>query len=360
MTNAKSYLQPLSSWKILLRWLLASVLYYSGALWFYRWLKGTRYSIILNYHRVLDPTVCSELVPPGMYVRPQTFEKQLQYLAFHYQVVTMEQFIALRERVMPAHRPLCVITFDDGWRDNFDVALPLLRKYGLPATLFISTKFIGSERTPWFYRLGYILQALAEIPDGEGAALLSNRQDLPAALTCWFAASTAERQHHIDAVIEALKELPGAELESLVEQLQCLPVLVGQRANDNGAVMLNWQQVREMATSHVEIGSHGLTHMILTQMPLEAVHAELRESKHCLEEQLGHVVQGFSYPNGNYSDEVEALTRTAGYRYACTTRPGDVKLLDNPYQLKRIPIHDDITFSTALFACHITGIFKLL
>ena len=358
--SGKSYLQPLSSWKILLRWLLAGALYYSGALWFYRWLKGTQYSIILNYHRVLDPAVCNEFVPPGMYVRPKTFEKQLRYLALHYQVVTMEQFIALREQTEPAYRPLCVITFDDGWRDNFDVALPLLRKYGLPATLFISTKFIGNGRTPWFYRLGYILQALAEIPDGKGAALPSNRQDLPATLTRWFAASTAERQQNIDAMIEALKELPGAELESLVEQLQCLPVLTGQRANANGAVMLNWQQVREMAASRVEIGSHGLTHMILTQMPLEAAKTELQESKRSIEEQLGHTVQGFSYPNGDYSDEVEALVRAEGYRYACTTRAGYVEPCANPYRLKRIRVHDDVTFSTALFACHLTGVFKLL
>lgn len=350
------------AWKILLRWLLAGALYYSGTLYLYRLLTAKRRPIILNYHRVLDPAAAqNEAVPPGMYVRPQTFDKQLRYLAHHYQVVSMEQLMAWRERAEPTRRPLCVITFDDGWSDNYENALPLLRKYGLPATLFISTNFIGNGRTPWFYRLGHILHALAEMPDEECAALrLNDRLNLPVALMRWFAASSAERQRDTDAVIEALKQLPGPELESLVERLQQLLVLKGQSVDGNGAAMLNWQQVREMASSSFDIGSHGLTHMILTQIPPETAKTELQESKRCIEEQVERPVEGFAYPNGDYSDAVEAMVRIAGYRYACTTQPGYVESRGNPFQLKRIPVHDDITFSTALFACHITGSFNLL
>jgi len=357
----KFYQRRLPGWKILVRWLLASALYYSGTLSLYRRLRGIQKPIILNYHRVLEPAAQSEAVPSGMYVQPQTFEKHLQYLRRHFQVVTMAQLIAWRERAKPIHRPLCVITFDDGWIDNYEMALPLLRKYGLTATLFISTSFIGNRQTPWFYRLGHLLHALATMADDGSAALRPNDPSkLPPALIRWLGASRAERQRDIDAVIEEVKKLPGAELESLVEQLRQLPAAAGQPVNCNGMAMLNWQQVREMALSSFEIGSHGLTHMILTQLPQEAAKAELRESKRCIEEQLGRSVSGFSYPNGDYSDEVEALVRTAGYCYACTTKPGSVEPCDSPYQLKRIRVHDDVTFSTALFACHIAGVFKLV
>jgi peptidoglycan/xylan/chitin deacetylase (PgdA/CDA1 family) len=347
------------TWKILLRWFVAGALYYSGLLFLYRFVSGKRNPIILNYHRVLDPAVHHEAVPAGMVVRPQTFAKHLRYLKRRYRVVSMEQLIAWRERNEPTDRPLCVITFDDGWRDNYEEALPLLRRYGLPATLFISTGFVGNGWTPWFYRLAHVLHALAGISNDRCAALRSTIQiDFPAALVNWLAGSTLARQRNVEAVIEEMKTLRGAELESVIERLRVLLASAGQNVNGNAVVMLDWQQIREMAESSFEIGSHGVTHMILTQIPEHAMKAEVLESKHCIEEQLRVSVGGFSYPNGDYSEEIEALVKTAGYRYACTTKPGSVKFGDNPYRLNRIPLHDDITFSTALFACHISGVFE--
>lgn len=349
-------------WKIRLRWLLAGALYYSGTLFLYRRLWRIGCPVILNYHRVLDPAAAeNEAVPPGMYVRPQTFEKQLRYLARHYRVVTMEELLAGNERAEPARRPFCAITFDDGWSDNYEKALPLLRKYELPATLFVSTSFIGTGQTPWFYRLGHYLRILAAMPDAACATLrMKDRLKLPVPLVDWLSISSAERQRDIDAVIEGLKKLAGAELELLVEGLQQWLVSEGQSPDVDGTAMLNWPQVREMAVSSFDIGSHGVTHMILTRIPRAAAGGELRESKRCIEGQIQRPVRGFSYPNGDYSDAIEELVRAAGYHYACTTEPGCVGPRDNHFQLKRIPVHDDITFSTALFACHITGIFGLV
>jgi len=347
----------LFDWKIRLRWLLAAALYYSGTLFLYRRLRKVRDPIILNYHRVLDSvTAESEAVPPGMYVRPDTFERQLRYLAQHYHVVTVEKLLS--SEAATVRRPLCAITFDDGWRDNYERALPVLRKYGLPATFYISTDFIGSGRTPWFYRLGHILRALSEMPEEALAALRSNdARDLPGPLMRWLAASSAERRRDIDTLVEELKRLAGTELEALVERLQQWLTFQGRQTEADGAAMLDWQQVREMALSSFEIGSHGVTHMILTQVSREAAERELRESKRSIEEQIERPIGGLSYPNGDRSEALEALVRAAGYRYACTTEPGYVGSRDNPFQLRRISVHDDITFSTAMFACHIAGIF---
>jgi len=349
------------AWKIWLRWFIAAALYYSGALFLLRRIKTAGYPVILNYHRVLDGAAArKQAVPPGMYVRPRTFEKQLRYLARRYRVVTMEELLAERKSINDAARPLCAITFDDGWRDNYEQALPLLRKHRMPATLFVSTNFIGSDHTPWFYRLGHILHTLSEASDDAGDKLLSSGLDLPPALRRWLATSSAERQRSADAVIEALKDLPAPELESIVGRLQKALIVQHSSSNGNGAATLDWRQLREMASSSIEIGSHGLTHMILTQMPLQEAKTELQESKRCIEEHVEVRVGGFSYPNGNHSPELETLVRNSGYRYACTTRPGPVDPGDSPYALKRIRVHDDVTFSTALFACHIAGVFKLV
>ena len=272
------------TWKILLRWLIAGALYYSGLLSLYRFRRGKRNPIILNYHRVLDPAAHNETVPAGMVVRPQTFAKHLRYLKSRFRVVSMEQLIESRGRNEPAGRPLCVITFDDGWRDNYEEALPMLRRYGLPATLFISTGFMGNGQTPWFYRLGHVLHALAGISDDRCAALRSNAQmALPAALVDWLAGSTLQRQRDIEKVVEAMKTLPGAELELVIERLRLLLASAGQTVNGNDAAMLDWEQVRQMAQSSFEIASHGVTHLILTQIAGQAAKAEVFESKHCIE-----------------------------------------------------------------------------
>jgi peptidoglycan/xylan/chitin deacetylase (PgdA/CDA1 family) len=356
---AISQYPPVITWKILLRWLVAGALFYSGIIVLYRFFGRNKRSVILNYHRILDPGDGS--VPPGMYVRPRTFDKHLRYLKRNYQVVTMKPLVAEREKRQVQQRPLCAITFDDGWCDNYERALPLLRKYELPATLFVSTNFIGNGRHPWFYRLGRILHAMADIPEGARAEIRpKGRSRFPVALERWLAASPRERRRNADLVIEEMKNLPAAELELFVEQWHRELAATGGLVDDTEPAMLDWQQVREMADSLFEIGSHGVTHFILTNLSPEKVKQEAVESKQCIETQLGRPIDGFSYPNGDYSPAVEAQIRAAGYAYACTTRPGYVRSDDKFFQLKRIRVHDDVTFSTALFACHLAGVFKLV
>jgi peptidoglycan/xylan/chitin deacetylase (PgdA/CDA1 family) len=347
----------LTSWKILLRWLLASLLYYSGALRLYCRLGQRQRPVILTYHRVLNPAEEPGYIQPGMYVRPQTFEKHLRYLTRCYRVVTMEQLMVWRGQPTYTQRPLCVITFDDGWEDNYSQALPLLRRYHCPATLFVATDFIGSGQTPWFYRLGGLLHALAVVPNSHHGVALTPKSQVPAVLLQWLGTSTTVRRQQVDIVIEALKELPVADAERIIAQLQHLLQQTHQAIQDNQGVMLDWQQVREMQTHGIEIGSHSLSHAILTQVTQTASEREVVESKSRLETKLCQEVKGFCYPNGNYNDGIESSVKAAGYTYACTTRSGCVTPHENPYRLKRISVHQDITFSTALFACHIAGIF---
>src|SRR4051794_19130223 len=124
--------------KIFLRWLVAGALYYTGTLYLYR-IFWAQKPIVLNYHRVCNPHCEEENVPAGMYVRSETFEKHVRYLTREYQVVTMDQLVRMHQHGSLNHGRYCVITFDDGWKDNYNVALPLLRKYGLSATIFAST-----------------------------------------------------------------------------------------------------------------------------------------------------------------------------------------------------------------------------
>jgi peptidoglycan/xylan/chitin deacetylase (PgdA/CDA1 family) len=121
--------------------------------------------------------------------------------------------------------------------------------------------------------------------------------------------------------------------------------------------MLNWNQVKEMNQEGIEIGSHSLSHVILTRVDRKTIQHEVVESKRQIETQLQQEVKGFCYPNGDYNKIAIEYVRAAGYRFACTTEAGYVEPYDNLYRLKRIGVHEDITYSTPLFACHIAGIF---
>jgi peptidoglycan/xylan/chitin deacetylase (PgdA/CDA1 family) len=347
-----------SSVKLWIKWLLAGMLYYSGILYVYSKLLYRQQGMILTYHRIINLDNPDEFTQPGMYVRPHTFEKHLYYLKRRYQVVTMKELLSWCEHPKRTNRPLCVISFDDGWSDNYSLATPLLQKYRFPAILFVSTDFITSGQAPWFYEIGNILYHLAKAPCGVGKTLrVEAGIEIPEILWNWFEAPRMFRLHQIDVVLESLKGQSRDELELIGKWLYGVLVTIGQRPPGHEHVMLDWQQVKEIHQGGIEIGSHSLSHAILTRVSQDTIQTEVYESKRRIEAQLQQEVQGFCYPNGEYNEEVERFVRGAGYRFACTTEVGYIEPHANVYRLKRIGVHEDITFSTPLFACHVMGIF---
>src|SRR5712692_999339 len=113
--------------------------------------------IILTYHRVIekwDETL--DYSQPGMVVTTSTFERQVAILKEHFEVVTLGALLADGVTATRPARPRCVITFDDGWRDNYDLAFPILRRRDIPATIFLATDFIGTDRAFWHTELLYL------------------------------------------------------------------------------------------------------------------------------------------------------------------------------------------------------------
>lgn len=337
----------------------ATGLYGSGLLGFYNRLKGMPFGVIVNYHNIKTPVMREEAALPAMYVHPDTFEMHVRYLAEHYQVVSMRELVMWKTRARRGSKPWCAITFDDGWRDNYDYALPILKKYGLPATVFISTDFIGSERAPWFYELLRCFPVLSDrVDDGRIDASDLSERGMTDILKRWVQLPGLSRMGAVDRIMEELKALPGPVLDEVVERLMGLIADRGGAVGEGAPLMLSWDQVREMGRSGIEIGSHGVRHWILTLLSPAQLHSELVESKKAIEEQLGHPVHGFAYPNGTYSDDVAHRIRAAGYEYGCTIWPGYVEPSSNPYTLNRLLMHNGNTYTTPLFACHMAGLFN--
>ncbi len=276
---------------------------------------------VLAYHKVSpDP---HPFFPPD---HPEVFEQHMQFLKRCYNVLPLIELVERSRRNDLPDRAVA-ITFDDGYRDNYDYAFPILRKYGLPATVFVATGSIETGQTLWHDRVFDSFRfATAErafsLKQMPGAALSSE---------------TAEaRQRSLTDVLIKAKELYGQERLRFVEEVE--NVLRPRLPEAQTDRMLSWDQIREMHRGGIEFGSHTVTHPVLSRIPRSEMVKELRESKRQLSEQLGAPVSAFAYPNGHavdYNAEVKNVLRETGYVCAVNCERGFNHVLTDPFEIRR-------------------------
>jgi len=316
--------------------------------------------VILTYHRVVsDQMVRDESIQPGMYVRGQSFEAHIAYLRKRFDIICLDELLDLwRTNRLKSNRSYCVITFDDGWRDNYQFAFPVLMKYRIPATIFLATDFIGTGRRFWPDQMMFLLEKGRQGTTGAAdrkAFSTVLEETIGVTLSAADGVFTnAERGTPIDpdAIIEFCKEVEVDRIHQIINRLsRALHMeLPTQR------VLLNWDEVREMAGKGVTFGSHSCSHRVMTQIPLSEVKTELIDSQRALLQQGVKPVPVFCYPNGNFNQEIKILVRECGYDAAVgcgigleDDRPHDL------FALKRISLHQDSTSSVPLLALALSG-----
>jgi peptidoglycan/xylan/chitin deacetylase (PgdA/CDA1 family) len=274
-------------------------------------------AVVLTYHRVIEKwEPALDASQPGMVVTAPTFERQLAFLARHFEVVPLALLDDPARR--PGRRPRCVITFDDGWRDNYELAFPILRKRALPATIFLTTDFIGTEGVFWHTELIHLLLSgdLADFVRGEWA-LAGYPAAVREAVRRCVGTGRAPDAADTDAVVETVKaSCDESRIDKLVDTLARAaglqrPLFPGRR------FFLDWDQVREMAAAGVEIGSHGCSHRIMTRLSAQETRHELVRSKAEIESRIGRKVVHFAFPNEDANPALLRLAARAGYRTGC-------------------------------------------
>jgi peptidoglycan/xylan/chitin deacetylase (PgdA/CDA1 family) len=301
---------------------LAYTCYYSGvtlALNAVTRARGQQF-LILTYHRVNDEAnpLSIEAIPVSV------FERQMRYLAMHCRVVLLEELLICLYDRRPVPGNAVAVTFDDGYRDNYTHAFPILRRYGLPATVFLATGCIDTGELLWFDKVLYSFRATRR----ESVYMLGKE---------WALTGPQARREAAISFLEHLKTLPMEERDAQIDQLRDeLEVQAFAGAAD---IMLTWSQVKEMHRQGIAFGSHTVTHPILSKVPLERAKWEIVESKQTLENVLQTEVNTFAYPNGkpeDYSPAIVDLVREAGYKGAVTTVLHGNLSDDDPFQLRRI------------------------
>ena len=275
-------------------------------------------ALILSYHRVIEKwDRALDYSQPGMVVTAQTFDRQLSFLKDHFDVLSLGSLLQNGKGDRLAGRPRCVITFDDGWRDNYDLAFPILRKHAIPATVFVTTDFIGTERAFWHTELSWVLMHME--PQVLRDETVFRAWPTPVRHYLRRLASTGQVRsaHDVDPVIETIKAMCDEKtIEELIQGLS-RAMGVSKPLFPERRLFLDWDQVGEMAASGMEIGSHGCTHRILTRLPVEEANEELVRSKAVIERRVGREVQHFAFPNEAASAALLRMAACAGYRTAC-------------------------------------------
>jgi peptidoglycan/xylan/chitin deacetylase (PgdA/CDA1 family) len=285
-----------------------------------RWVSR-RIPKILMYHRF------SEQPRPG-YVDRGAFEKQLAYLKKHFRVMRLDQVLDVMSEPEGGMDNTVVITIDDGYRDFYEIAYPVLRQYQMPATLFLTTHFVDGNLWLWPDRIRYILQQSArlsalEVPGLAGGfkqELNDRMRDILWQRITSYLLSISER--------EKLAWMDNFAIQQGVS-IPEIPV------DEFSAV--DWTQVSEMMEGNIEMGAHSRTHPSLGRVDGERLAYEILGSVEDIEQHGGRRPVSFCYPNGqpgDFTDEIKTQVRQAGCKGAVTAFY-DSNVMGDLYELRR-------------------------
>jgi peptidoglycan/xylan/chitin deacetylase (PgdA/CDA1 family) len=296
---------------------------------------------VLAYHRIL-PVEQPDAYPFDLDLisaTPAQFDRQMAFLRRHFHPVSLEDVLAHIEGEASLPPGAVAVTIDDGFNDTHHYAFPILRRYAIPATVFVTTGYVDSGLPFWFEVAAYL--ALRAAPGS--LRLEEYGQAFPAGN------SIAERRQSVRALQALLKELPHRRWTAVVGEWSRR--FTAEADGDTLALgrPLSWPQVQEMAAAGISFGSHSVTHPNLTQLTDRDLEWELTASKHALESRLQRPVVTLAYPIGTaatFDQRVVAAARQTGFKLGLSYTRGANRLSDlDPYALSRYGIERGHTLS---------------
>jgi peptidoglycan/xylan/chitin deacetylase (PgdA/CDA1 family) len=287
---------------------------------------------VLCYHGLKRD---DDVVEDWLLVSESCFVRQMAYIAARFRCISLEQGMAELSGGSLPRASVCV-TFDDGYRSNLSLALPILETFGIPATIYLATGFIGTARSLWTSRL------LHGLSSGPPRSVTLEHFGLPA---LYFGKGRHARVH---SFLEALKLLPAAQRRSVVMHLDALAG--GDIHVPEAFSFLDWDEVRTLAAHPlITIGAHTVDHEILSTLPDKDILPQISGSRDDVSAALGATPATFAYPNGraiDYDDRAVAALRMTGFTSAVTTIRGlNVNGVD-PLEVRRVLVGGGDSFDT--------------
>jgi peptidoglycan/xylan/chitin deacetylase (PgdA/CDA1 family) len=288
--------------------------------------------LVLTYHRIGDPAGNS-FYAPVVSATPEAFRAQVGRLRDTFRVLTLDEAVALIDGGFRTREPSALVTFDDGTRDHVEVALPILKELGVPATFFLSTGLIDAPRLPWYDLIAYVINHTT-VP----VLRLDRPEPLEIELSRLGRAGAVARvvraclDHDIDVNGEQAFRDHLADRADVALDADAL----------GRSLFLSWDDARALLDAGMSVGSHAHSHRMLARLPELDQRDELARSRAILEERLGRAPAALAYPYGwpgAFDASTERLAREAGYALAFASvegvnRPGTT----DPFAVRRLGV----------------------
>lgn len=281
---------------------------------------------ILMYHSVLpDPALQADSLG-GIIHSEVEFRAQMELLARQYHPISLDEIVKRFHDGEDLPMRSVVVTFDDGYADNYEVAMPILDQCGIPAVFYATVDCVENRRLPWPSRLRFAFR---------NTRLTAWNDPLSKS---WSLSDALHREEAFLAASDACCQLSGAPQEEFIRRIEqelqtCLPVT-------SGSLMMTYDQLRALTLRGHIVGSHTMTHPNMAHVKQEEAQREFAESKQRLELQLGKPIRHFSYPcpalSPHWSEQTVEQSRTLGYETGVTTNSGLTRRGDNLLCLKRL------------------------
>ncbi len=294
--------------------------------------QGQR-ALIFMLHRVLSESDYAQLrFQRSLAMTQEGLDLLIRFLNRHYTLIQVDDYLALPDNIERRERFAC-LTFDDGWVDNFTHAWPVLSSHQCPASIYLSTGFIGTHRHFWWQTWGDALEAQSATEFAETRRRLAEIAPFP------------EHATTVDTLIEAGKSFSEAQRDAITHHLAA-----SLHAPDSHG--LSWDQVRAMSASNlIRFGTHTVNHVLLPQLDDPAARHEIGECSNAIKRQPDVCFNNvFCYPNGDHDARIAALVQDAGYTAALGTQRGFApRDTSQRFHLPRVNITEAQVRDTSLF-----------
>lgn len=286
-------------------------------------LPGRASLLILNYHRVGDPNLTP--YDPALYsCSADEFDWQIEWLKRRFPILNLHDAVEIAHGRSVPSKTSILLTFDDGYRDNYDEAFPVLRRHGVSATFFLPTLFVGSRLLPWWDEIAYLVKG------AKGRCLTLTYPDVED-----FDLTIADRLTTVFEVLRFFMRAPSIDTERFLRELEAATG-VTRPGEDAERCFMTWEEAREMQDAGMCFGSHTHTHEILGRLSYERQVEELRISRQILETELGREIDTLAYPRGrmsSFSEQTFAALQETNYKtafsfYSGINKPGAIDPFD--------------------------------
>lgn len=309
--------------------MVARLLVLSGIGSLMRKVNTLRGVVVPTYHRIGDPR--RSLFDHGVFsATPESFDAHVSFLKRHFDVIGPADLPGVLAKGTGRY---VLITFDDGYRDNYEYAFPILKSHGVGATFFIATGFIDRPRAAWWDEIAWMVRS-------------SPRHSVPGSQ--WVPSPVVfdepARERAIDKLLGVYKALPGHLTQAYLEHLADATGS-GRCHVDMTNIWMTWDMIREMKAAGMWIGGHTANHPILACLPPEQQAQEIAQCRQRIEAELRQPMKWFSYPRGKpdaFNDITRRCLQEQGVELAFSYYSGYRRFDQwDPYDVRRTPVESD-------------------